>query len=209
MYTVLVAQGENRLSFQTTLSLKYSIGSELRKNMQYAPAFNINYPVRLLYNSPVYSLEVTAKYKFYPKVIAGLFTGIAVVKNEKDPWSTVPRFFDRVLFPVGIVMNYSHQVGENLKIEPEVRLGYQFSKANFGYTEFGFSYEQSGGMLYGVGIGLSRQVGEVTPGLYLGYELNRLQNDASLWLHTEYDFQDRFRFKSTYHLLRLGFNIKF
>jgi hypothetical protein len=202
------AQTARKYSFTTAFSSKFSIGEEVRSTILYEPGFTINYPKVSTYDNPVYCLEFGPNYDVSKLFNVGFATGIAVAQNVGNPL-TSNQYFNRVMFPLSIHVGYLADLGPQVRLIPKYKVGYQFLSSQFGYTDEGFLYEQSGGLMMALGVELSRRIGDYWPSINIGYELNVIQSDVSLGWIDGYDYNDKYQFSTSYHLFNIGIGLKY
>lgn len=206
-YLTVHAQVSSTIQFEAEFSSKLSVGKEVMEGVLYEPGFTINYPKSSRYQNPAYSLEVSSLFPVTKSIRAGISAGVVWVINDRKPLG-VYDYFNRVLIPIVGRLQYSFKLPSDIELSPEGRFGYQFTQSNFDPVEDSYIYTQTGGITSGCKVSVSKKMGDYYPFFSIAYEMNKLANDVSLGWIDGYDYQDRYQFSTTYHLLNLGVGVR-
>ena len=171
------AQVADKWFFETEFITKFSFGEDVREEFLYEPGFTINYLSTSTFEHPQFTLVCTPGLKLSNKLTAGISTGIGIQLYEPSPLSANV-YAHRVMFPLYSRITYSVYT-RSWAIIPEGKLGYQFSNTGFGWTDEGFLYEVTGGLLAGLGVRFAKNISNYMVSFSLGYELNRYRSDWS------------------------------
>ena len=203
------AQEFQRFSIEPDFHMKFSLGAQKRKTIDYQPGLTINIPEQSEYSGPVSGIGFCLNYHYSKKLTAGVGSGIDIVKFEKHPIA-IDEYYDRITIPFFLKIGYQRELSNSWLLLSDVHSGYQFLDFRYGNTQEGFLYQESGGLMVNVNLGIGKQVGKYLPIVKLGYEFNQFSNEFSLGTlpGLELDYDDKVYYKTYYHLLKASLSIK-
>lgn len=203
------AQILDDIFFETSFVTKFSVGEETRKNISYQPGINTNVPKISKFDNRIHGLNLTANYALDDVFSMGIGAGVSFAKMESHPIVS-NEYLDKVFIPVFLRFRYQKYYSGNWTFLSEVNGGYQFYKFVYGYSGQGFDFKETGGLLLNFNIGVGKKIDRFTPILKIGYELNQFTHENSLgWIgNSNLDYQDKIKYKTYYHLVKISLSIK-
>ncbi len=198
----------DKISLEGDAVTKFSIGNESREVIQYRDNLSVNVPKNSKFDNLVYGINLSLNYKLNNSFSTGIGSGINVVEAESHP-VIGSEYYSKVLLPFYLRFRYQMDIAENWKILSDLNAGYQYTDFRYGNSEEGFDFQEKGGLLANVDLGIGRTIGKYTSFFKLGYEINQFQHEDSLgWLNDTLDYDDKVEYKTYYHLLKLSLTIQ-
>ena len=105
-------------------------------------------------------------------------------------------------------MRYQTDLNTKFVFISDLNAGYQYVNFKHGNTQNGYLFQESGGLLLNVDLGLGLKMTKFTPILKVGYELNQFNNKNSLGWISEYNYEDIIDYKTYYHLLKISLSLR-
>ena len=203
------AQDFEKFSLEPDFHIKFSLGEQTRKTINYQPGITFNVPEQENYLSPVYGIGFKLNYSLNQKFSMGVGSGIDIVKFDMHPIIS-DEYYDRIMLPLLLKVRYQSALTGNWLLLSEVSTGYQFFDFRYGNTQEGFLYQESGGFIFGFDVGIGKKVGKYLPIFKVGYEFNQFASEFSLGTFPGFDldYQDKVFYKSRYHLIETSLSIK-
>ena len=205
--TTSKAQDFNRIYFEVDAVSKISVGETKRDQINYEQNFSIDVPRISIHENPVYGLNFSFNYKLNSNFSAGLGSGINFLFEERPDFQN--EFHNKIMLPVFARLRYQTDLNTQLFFLSDLNAGYQFVDFKYGNTENGYLFQESGGLLLNLDLGLGLEISKFTPILKVGYELNQINHKDSLGWITNYDYDDMVEYSTYYHLLKISLSLKF
>ena len=200
------AQDLDRIYFEVDAVSKISVGETKRDQINYEPNFSIDIPRISTHENPIYGLNFSFNYQLNPNFAAGLGSGVNFVFEERPDLEN--EFHNKILIPFFARLRYQTDLNTNLFFLSDLNAGYQYLNFKHGNTENGYLFEESGGLLLNVDLGLGLKIAKFTPLLKVGYELNQFNNKNSLGWIPEYNYEDMIDYETYYHLLKISLSLR-
>lgn len=187
---------------------KFSVGKESREIIRYRENLTVNVPKNSRFDNPVYGINLSLNYKLNNTFSTGIGSGINVVEQQEHP-VIGNEYYTKVLLPFFLRFRYQKDISENWKFISDLNAGYQYTDFRYGNSEEGFDFQEKGGLLANLDLGIGRNIGKYTSFIKLGYELNQFNHEDSLgWIDNTLDFNDKVEYKTYFHLLKLSLTIQ-
>lgn len=187
---------------------KFSVGKESRETIRYRENLSVNVPKNSRFDNIVYGINMSLNYKLNDPFSIGIGSGINVVEAEKHPVIGYEHY-TKVLLPFFFRFRYQTDISEKWKFLSDLNAGYQYTDFRYGNTEEGFDFQEKGGLLANIDLGIGRNYGKYTSFFKLGYELNQFQHEDSLrWIDNALDYNDKVEYKTYFHFIKLSLTIQ-
>ena len=199
----------DKLYIEADFTTMFSVGEPKSKTIDYKPGITASVPKISKFNNPVNGLNFNLIYKVNNHFALGIGSGISIVKFEKNP-VIGNEYFDRVSVPFYLRLGYQRKNDSNWTFLSDLNSGYQYYDFRFGNTDEGFYFQETGGLLINLNVGIGKKIYRFTPILKIGYELNQFSHNDSLgWIENmDLTFDDRINYKSYYHLLKFSISVR-
>ena len=198
---------ENKKAFfiETQINTKIPIGNPTYNFFEYSPDVRIRVHSINKFRNPVYGLNISFNYLINNNLSAGIGSGINISKYDFHPVE-VDEYIDKIMLPVYGRFNYKRKLENTWILRSNLKIGYQFADYNYGNTEDGFLFQDSGGIISGIYIGIGKNIKTYHPYLKLGYEFNQFSHKYSLKGYglTDLSYDKQISFKTHYHLITLS-----
>ncbi len=202
----LEAQILDKLYLEGDAVKKFSVGKETRDNFEY---HNINFdvPKSTKFDSPVFGLNLSVNYQLSKSFVVGIGSGINVVHKDKHP--VLPNeYYDKIMLPLFGKLRYQNQFSGNWLFITDLNAGHQLSQFLYGYSNDEYNFEEKGGLIANLDLGIGKTIGRYTPILKLGYEINYFKRITSLgWIDESLTDNDKIEYKIYYDLIKLSLSI--
>jgi hypothetical protein len=203
----LSSQVLDRIYIEGDAVTKFSIGKESRQIIHYRENSSLNLPKNSRFNNSVYGINLSLNYKLNSIFSLGIGSGINVVETEKHPLLG-GEYYSKVLLPFFLRFRYQKNISEKWKILSDLNVGYQFTNFRYGNSEEGFDFQEEGGVLANIDLGIGKNIGKYTAFFKLGYELNQFQNKVSLRsIDNTIENNEKVEYKTYFHLVKLSLTI--
>ncbi len=201
------AQKNNPLIFELELPLKFSIGNQTRENIEVVPGYSVNIPKNDVYRNPVFGLNATMLYSVNKLFMVGIGGGVNGEFYERHPIVN-GESYNRLIVPFFVKLRHQRVVGQNTILLLDLNAGYQLYKNGYLASEYGYTFEDTGGIMAGAEIGIGRAIGENTVLCKVGYELNQYHHTFHLnWLSPVFDPTEIFKYKTYFNTLKVALAI--
>ncbi len=201
------AQDLERVYFEVDAVSKISIGETKRDQINYEQNFSIDVPRISTHENPIYGLNFSFNYKLNSHFTAGLGSGINFVFEERPDFQN--EYHNKILLPFFARLRYQTDLNTNLIFLSDLNAGYQYIDFRHGNTESGYLFQESGGLLINLDLGLGLNISKFTPIFKVGYELNQTNHKDSLGWITNYNYDDMVEYATYYHLLKFSLSLNF
>lgn len=137
----------------------------------------------------------------------GIASGINVLKHHYYGEAIT----DKVGIPLYFTLGNKIPLKRDWHLLTDMNIGYQFIDIyqNYSYQDKVWQYQQSGGILAGVDIGVVKSTKKYSPSIKLGYEFNKFKNIEHLGVEIENRPLEKVVYYSYCHLLKIGVAINF
>lgn len=200
------AQDLDRIFFEIDAVTKVSIGQEKRDLIYYEPNHTVDVPKISTHEYFINGLNFSFSYKLNKNFSAGLGSGLNFVFEERPGLRN--EYHYKIMLPFFARFRYQTNLNNNFLFLSDLNAGYQSNHFKYGNTENGYLFIERGGLLLNFDLGLGMEISKFTPILKVGYELNQLNNENSLGQLPQYNYEDKIRFTTYYHLLKVSFSLK-
>ena len=201
------AQKNNPLIFELELPLKFSIGNQTRENIEVVPGYSVNIPKNDVYRNPVFGLNATMLYSVNKLFMVGIGGGVNGEFYERHPIVN-GESYNRLIVPFFVKLRHQRVVGQHTILLLDLNAGYQLYKNGYLASEYGYTFEDTGGIMAGAEIGIGRAIGENTVLCKVGYELNQYHHTFHLnWLSPVFDPTEIFKYKTYFNTLKVALAI--
>ena len=200
------AQDFGRIFFEAEAVSKISIGEAKREQLNYEQNFSLDVPRISTFEDPVYGLNFSLHYKLNPHFSAGLGSGINFVFEERPDFQD--EYHNKILLPFFARLRYQTDINSRLLFLSDLNAGYQYLDFRHGSTENGYLFQESGGLLLNLDLGIGLNLARFTPIFKLGYELNQTSHTDSLRWNTDYSYSDKVEYTTYYHFLKFSLSLK-
>ena len=203
----LSAQILNKIYIESEAVTKFSIGKQSRETIKYREKSSVNVPKNSKFNNLVYGINLSLNYELNNAFSIGIGSGINVIETEKHPL-IAGEYYSKVLLPFFLRFRYQKNISEKWKILSDLNLGYQFTNFRYGNSEEGFDFQEEGGVLANIDIGIGKNIGKYSAFFKLGYELNQFQSKVSLRsIDNTIEDNEKVEYKTYFHLVKLSLTI--
>lgn len=200
------AQDLNKINIEIDAVSKISVGETKRDQINYQSNFSLDIPRISTYENPIYGLNFSFNYQLNKNFAAGLGSGVNSTFEERPDFEN--EYHNKILIPFFARFRYQTNLNTNLIFLSDVNAGYQYLDFKHGHTEHGYLFEESGGLLLNVDLGLGLKIGKFTPVLKAGYELNQFNHKNSLGWMPDYNYDDMIDYKTYYHLVKISLSLR-
>ena len=208
--TTVKAQVRDKIFLEGEAVTKFSVGKETRNVLKYQENVTMHVPRRQRYDGPVLGINASINYRLINLLSVGIGGGINVVQDI-HPF-TAHQYRDRVMFPLFLKLGYENKISQNWTFLTDLNAGVQLHYYGYGYSleNDGYDFQERGGLLANIDLGIGRDIGKYTAFLKLGYEINEFRHEDSLgWLNfQDLSYEDKIEYKTYYQLLKVSFSIR-
>lgn len=203
----LSAQILNKIYIESEAVTKFSIGKQSRETIKYREKSSVNVPKNSKFNNLVYGINLSLNYELNNAFSIGIGSGINVIETEKHPL-IAGEYYSKVLLPFFFRFRYKRNISEKWKFLSDLNAGYQYTNSIYGNSEEGFDFQEEGGILANIDLGIGRNIGKYTTFFKLGYEINQFQNIVKLSsFDNTIENNAKVKYKTYFHLLKLSLTI--
>ncbi|MDT0689160.1 hypothetical protein RM549_05150 [Salegentibacter sp. F188] len=200
------AQDLNKIFLEAEAVTKYSVGETKRDVIYYEPSFTIDVPQISTHKNPIYGLNISLNYQLNSNFSAGFGSGLNFVFEQRPDFAN--EYHTKIMAPFFARFRYQTDLSTNLIFISDINAGYQYVDFKHGNTENGFLFQESGGLLLNLDLGLGLKIAKFTPLLKAGYELNQSNHENSLGWIAGYNYEDKIEYRTYYHLLKLSLSLR-
>ncbi len=199
------AQDLEKVFFEVDAVTKISIGETKRENISYQTIFSIDVPRISHHENPIYGLNFSFNYRLNKNISAGIGSGVNFVFEQRPDFQN--EYHNKIMLPFFVRLRYQTEISNNLSFLTDLNTGYQYIDFKHGHTEKGYLFQESGGLLLNLDVGLGLHVSKFTPIIKVGYELNQHNHQNSLGWITNYSYDDIIEYTNYYHLLKFSLSL--
>ena len=156
----------------------------------------------------MFGLNFSLNYQINKSYVIGIGSGINVVHKDKHPILS-KEYYDRIMLPIFIKFRYQNQFSDNWLFITDINSGIQLSQFLYGISYDTYDYEENGGLLANLDVGIGKKLGKYTPILKVGYEINqfrRIERISRIDKNLQED--DKIEFRTYYQLIKFSLSIK-
>ncbi|MDT0645435.1 hypothetical protein RM545_01930 [Zunongwangia sp. F260] len=200
------AQDLNKIFLEAEAVTKYSVGETKRDIIYYETNFTIDVPQISSHENPIYGLNISLSYQLSSNFSAGFGSGLNFVFERRPDF--LNEYHTKIMAPFFGRFRFQTSVSPSLIFISDINAGYQYLDFKHGNTPNGFLFQESGGLLLNLDLGLGLKIAKFTPLLKAGYELNQFNHENSLGWIAGYNYEDKIEYTTYYHLLKLSLSLR-
>ena len=81
-------------------------------------------------------------------------------------------YYDRIMFPLLAVITYNYDLNRKWFLLSRIKSGYLFADFRFSNTTDGFTFHETGGVIFNFDFGIGKEFVKYSPFITFGYEFN-------------------------------------